>query len=302
MPSRMKKSRAVLLLLSSLTTLGLVLPLLRAGRNTQCACPRCLTEGTDEFSEVLRTAPEPFLLKSSKTTEEDFNWWKRVQREKKPFSVFTTKIEELFQIFPPSPDLVGPSPDRCRTCAVVGNSGNLKGSHYGHLIDSHDIVIRMNRGITTGYEVDVGSKTTHHVMYPESAKTLVNTTHLVFIPFKMKDLQWLQRNFVPGAKWRANKDLVMILNPAFMRYVHETLLQKRGRYPSTGFLAVAFSMQMCDQVSVFGFGADSNGNWYHYFELLRNRRLKTGPHAGTHEYNVILQLHDEDKLQFFQGF
>lgn len=30
----------------------------------------------------------------------------------------------------------------CRTCAVVGNSGNLKGSRHGKKIDSHKLIIR----------------------------------------------------------------------------------------------------------------------------------------------------------------
>lgn len=50
--------------------------------------------------------------------------------------------EMLFGIFPNEEDYSDAGPGRCRTCAVVGNSGNLKGSHYGALIDAHDLVIR----------------------------------------------------------------------------------------------------------------------------------------------------------------
>lgn len=50
---------------------------------------------------------------------------------------------------------------------------------------------RMNQAPTTGFEEDVGARTTHHVMYPESAIDLDNTTSLVLIPFKTLDLQWI---------------------------------------------------------------------------------------------------------------
>lgn len=50
---------------------------------------------------------------------------------------------------------------------------------------------RMNQAPTTGFEEDVGSKTTHHIMYPESAIDLDNTTSLVLIPYKTLDLQWM---------------------------------------------------------------------------------------------------------------
>lgn len=50
---------------------------------------------------------------------------------------------------------------------------------------------RMNQAPTSGFEEDVGTRTTHHVMYPESAKDLDNGTSLVLIPFKTLDLQWV---------------------------------------------------------------------------------------------------------------
>uniref|UniRef100_A0A8C6SFW6 Uncharacterized protein n=1 Tax=Neogobius melanostomus TaxID=47308 RepID=A0A8C6SFW6_9GOBI len=164
---------------------------------------------------------------------------------------------------------------------IVGNSVNLKRSHYGKLIDHHTSVIRMNLGKTEGFEQDVGSRTTHHVMYPESASDLDNSTHLVLFPFKIKDLEWLVG--------------VMVLNPAFMKYVHQSWLRGKGDYPSTGFMTVIL-------VSVFGFGADSDGNWSHYWEVLRNKNFKTGGHPGSVEYDMIVELAKREKLDFYRGW
>ncbi|KAM6958837.1 CMP-N-acetylneuraminate-beta-galactosamide-alpha-2,3-sialyltransferase 1-like [Aplochiton taeniatus] len=204
------------------------------------------------------------------------------------------------------------SPNRCRSCAVVGNSGNLKGSLYGALIDTHDLIIRMNNAVIKDYEKDVGKRTSLHVMYPESAIDLDNTTHLVLFPFKTDDLRWLISAFTTGsikhtyktvkAKIKANKDLVMVLNPAFIKFVYDICLEKKGRYPSTGFLALMLSMQICDEVNVFGFGADKDGNWHHYWEPLRNKKFKTGLHSGVHEYNFLMQLFEKKKLHIFRGW
>lgn len=54
---------------------------------------------------------------------------------------------------------------------------------------------RMNHGRTKGYESDIGTKTSYHVMYPESAVPLANTTLLVPFPFKTNDLLWLLEQF-----------------------------------------------------------------------------------------------------------
>lgn len=51
-----------------------------------------------------------------------------------------------------------------KRCAVVGNSGALLYSRYGKLIDSHDVVFRMNQAPTHGYETYVGHKATHRLL------------------------------------------------------------------------------------------------------------------------------------------
>ncbi|KAM9340294.1 CMP-N-acetylneuraminate-beta-galactosamide-alpha-2,3-sialyltransferase 1-like [Symphorus nematophorus] len=229
-----------------------------------------------------------------------------IQAERDNFLTYRTTVDELFQVFPPSPDLIQPSLARCRTCAVVGNSVRLRGSHHGPLIDFHDSIIRINSGPTKGYEADVGTRTTHRVMYPESAVDLDNSTHLVLVPFKMQDLNWLLEAFTTGfsgksyapikSHIKANKDLVMVVNPAFMRYVHDIWLERKGSYPSTGFMALVLALHICDEVHVFGYGADDDGNWSHYWEKLKDKNLKTGLHPGTHEGRMIVGGNEVDLL------
>ncbi|KAG9461845.1 hypothetical protein GDO78_015581 [Eleutherodactylus coqui] len=107
-------------------------------------------------------------------------------------------IEEMFKVIPGNNHLLDHNPYRCQTCAVVGNSGNLKGSDYGPDIDGHDFVLRMNHAPTARYEKDVGNKTTHHFVYPESVRDLQDNTSMVLIPFKTLDLQWIVSALTTG--------------------------------------------------------------------------------------------------------
>lgn len=49
-------------------------------------------------------------------------------------------------------------------CAVVGNSGSLKGSSCGKMIDDFEHVIRFNAAPTVGFEDDAGSRTTLRIL------------------------------------------------------------------------------------------------------------------------------------------
>uniref|UniRef100_A0A3Q2ZV03 CMP-N-acetylneuraminate-beta-galactosamide-alpha-2,3-sialyltransferase 1 n=1 Tax=Kryptolebias marmoratus TaxID=37003 RepID=A0A3Q2ZV03_KRYMA len=279
-------------------------------KQNSCSCEKCLSEDKMFQFHHMNHSVKPFLTAKSELSEEDYAWWKNIQRERGDYSTYKATVKELFEIFPAEPDYEKPRSDRCRTCAVVGNSANLLKSHYGPLIDSQDIVIRINYGKVKGYEEDVGSKTTHRVMYPESSSRLDNTTHLVLFAFKIKDLQWLKKAFLTGffGRIKFNKlkatDFfqVMVVNPALMKHAHVVWLKKKGVYPSTGFMTLILALHMCDEVHVFGFGADSDGNWSHYFEVLRNKKFKTGIHPGQQEFAVIEELANQKTIKFYRGY
>ncbi|XP_062414531.1 CMP-N-acetylneuraminate-beta-galactosamide-alpha-2,3-sialyltransferase 1-like [Pungitius pungitius] len=270
-----------------------------------CSCDQCLFENETLPIQNLSRFPQPLLSKNYNLSEEDYNWWKRLQPGGGSISAYRDKIKKIFERIPANPPVEAPRPGRCRTCALVGNSINLLRSHYGPLIDFQDYVIRINKGQTKGFEADVGNRTTHRVMYPASASQLDNTTHPVLFAFKIWDLGWITR--VLGSQQSAkkslfNKDLAMVLNPAFMRNVHDVWLKKKGYYPSTGFLALVLALNICDEVAVFGFGADSEGNWSHYWEQITYKRLRTGRHPGNVEYKMIEELAKHKVIKFYKGW
>lgn len=51
-------------------------------------------------------------------------------------------LSKLFQIVPGEDPYRSQESPFCRRCAVVGNSGNLRGSSYGQDINGHDFVMR----------------------------------------------------------------------------------------------------------------------------------------------------------------
>ncbi|CAL8380030.1 unnamed protein product [Boreogadus saida] len=277
-----------------------------------CTCNRCAMHDDDPwFTKRFNASLNPFLTQDNALSEHDFRWWKTLPFGNKPFLSYRMAELKVFEIFPEQESFMDSSPDRCRTCAVVGNSVNLLGSHYGPLIDFHDVIMRFNTARTVGYEGDVGNKTTIHIMYPESSVDLDDHTHLMLFPFKIRDLEWLVSAFTTKSvkstykqvksTVKANQGLVKVLHPGFIQYVHENWLGKKGKYPSTGFMGVVLAMHICDEVNVFGFGADKDGNWNHYWEAF-GRHFGTGQHGGGQEYKLILQLAERQKLNFYKGF
>lgn len=72
----------------------------------------------------------------------------------------------------------------------------------------------------------------------------------------------------------------------------------------TSVVCCVFSISGCEclcvftQVNVFGFGADADGNWHHYWEknMQGGAFRHTGVHDGDYEYNITLLLADKHKI------
>ncbi|XP_069006185.1 ST3 beta-galactoside alpha-2,3-sialyltransferase 8 [Embiotoca jacksoni] len=276
-----------------------------------CSCSEsCIADldSSDWFSRRYDPKQQPILRNTNDNFDPDaLTWWLSLQRSGNDQTLAKVMSEMFRVISPPTVDF-NPLPFRCRSCAVVGNSGNLRKSGHGKLINSHGSVIRMNKAVTRGFENDVGNRTTHHFLYPESAVDVDRGVSLVLLPFKLRDLEWLTSALSTGqvkmtymrVKERvdADKDKVLVVNPVFFKYVHDRWTERHGRYPSTGMLAIIFALHICDQVSVFGYGADQQGNWHHYWEENRYAGAfrKTGVHSADFETQVIHQLAKEGKI------
>ncbi|KFP06196.1 CMP-N-acetylneuraminate-beta-galactosamide-alpha-2,3-sialyltransferase 2 isoform X2 [Calypte anna] len=281
-----------------------------------CACHRCLSQdaaAADWFDGRYDGAVSPVWTKENMDLPPDVQrWWMMLQPQFKSHNTHEV-LSKLFQIVPGEDPYRSRDPRRCRRCAVVGNSGNLRGSGYGPEIDGHDFIMRMNQAPTVGFEGDVGSRTTHHFMYPESAKNLPANVSFVLVPFKTLDLLWIASalstgqirfTYAPVKPFlRVDKEKVQIYNPAFFKYIHDRWTEHHGRYPSTGMLVLFFALHVCDEVNVFGFGADSRGNWHHYWENNRyaGEFRKTGVHDADFEAHIIDMLAKTSKIEVYRG-
>ncbi|XP_065827929.1 CMP-N-acetylneuraminate-beta-galactosamide-alpha-2,3-sialyltransferase 1-like [Oscarella lobularis] len=235
------------------------------------------------------------LTDKTKTLDPNIgNWWRHLQPFKNDRD-FTELANDLFTVIP-SADPFSPSTS-CQRCAVVGTAGNLRGAGHGKEIDSFDVVIRMNTAPTKGYENDVGTKTTHHLVYPESAHNYDGEGKLVLFPFKVLDVEWLKSVFSThhiSKTWmrvptRVNTDASngMVIHPEFIHYVSKTWFEGKGRWTSAGGLALVWALHICNEVDVFGFGRNKYGNWDHYYD--KHERTGVDPFRKTHVHDADIE-------------
>ncbi|KAL6116394.1 st3gal4 [Pungitius sinensis] len=168
----------------------------------------------------------------------------------------------------------------CRTCVVIGNGFAIKNSSLGTIINSYDVVIRLNDAPVRGYEGDVGNKTTMRFFYPESASFDPGQhnepgTLMVLVPFKQQDLRWLKE----------------ILYNEKRQPVH----------PTTGILAVFVALNYCDVVHVAGFGypkTNSQRHPIHYYGYDTMKSMKNSYHDLNHEADALKRLENSGAILY----
>ncbi|XP_078088164.1 type 2 lactosamine alpha-2,3-sialyltransferase-like isoform X2 [Mustelus asterias] len=211
----------------------------------------------------------------------------------------------------------------CVNCIVVGNGAVLRNKTLGKKIDSYDVVIRLNSGPVIGYEDDVGNKTTFRVSYPESVFSNLSQydpdTTLVFVPFKAIDLRWLKEVLLkqkvsmrgfwkkPPVQLIYKNSQIRILKPSIVQKAAFDLLKlptfvtwpKPPQYPTTGIIAVAMALSVCDKVHIAGFKYDvynPNGTLHYYGSDTMSAMKKMLSHNITAEQMLLKKLKSSNTI------
>jgi len=253
--------------------------------------PESFKKGVDVFWEPVDGWVSPEVL----------DWWAAHLEEGDIDGVTREAAEGMFsRITDDSP--VFSRPDRRQICAVVGASGNLLGSGYGDLIDAHDLVFRVNRAPTDSYQSDVGERTTHHVMWPRDLEEWQydRDAYLLMTPITASTKDVFDRIL-----YLVDEDLlwdplrVRIIHPEFVMYLHEDWTEGWMTYPSTGFITLMVALNVCDEVDVFGFGADASGRWDRYYENVPEDVSQF--HPAKIEARLLQEMEENGIIRIFKG-
>lgn len=171
---------------------------------------------------------------------------------------------------------------RDKSVAIIGNSNSIFNGNYGDTIDSHDIIIRINRGHEIESPKSQGSKTdilSISIPIPEKLVT----------PIMPELVIWATNKIGNMPKYN---NIVMVRNSDS---AWKKLFDQIGSRPSTGLITInLFANYMnCKNISLFGFDFFKTKTFYH-----TDRRIKM-PHDGKSEEAFVRKLVGRKNLMLY---
>lgn len=186
---------------------------------------------------------------------------------------------------------VGSEQERYSSCAVVGNSGILLKSNHGALIDSHEVVIRLNNARIESFESKVGSKTSISFVNSNILHLCArrngcfchpygqNVPIIMYICQPVHFFDYTMCNMSHKAPLLVTDLRFDVLSARIVKYYSlKRFSEETGKsfdewgaahdaamfHYSSGMQAIMLALGICDRVSVFGFGkSDSAKHHYH---------------------------------------
>ncbi|NXT91038.1 SIA7D sialyltransferase, partial [Anhinga rufa] len=165
----------------------------------------------------------------------------------------------------------------CRRCAIVSSSGQMLGSRLGQNIDRHECVLRMNHAPTTGYEEDVGARSTVRVVSHTSVPLLLRnqpyffqesqeTLYIIWGPAKKMNREKVGSTYRVLLKvmemyphlqiYTLTEEKMAYCDDVFQNETGKNRM-KSGSFLSTGWFTMILAMELCEQIYVFGMVSDS---------------------------------------------
>ena len=190
---------------------------------------------------------------------------------------------------------------------MVGSSGQLLARQYGAWIDTHDAVFRSNVAPTIGFENAVGNKTNVRVCNGRNWDCAFDFEAVDFIVPKAQSEKVQKTALLHSHRKPMAVPTAQFLKAIMRVYHNHTLACKehdvihcrpRGDILSTGILAAAVAMSICQHVHMIGYDAPSatreriyHGNSsspYHYYDSRMPKQGFSGtPHDFAADYESI---------------
>ena len=160
-----------------------------------------------------------------------------------------------------------------KSVVIVGNAKSLLETHYGELIETHDIIIRLNKGFVTQPSAQ-GKRTDMIGLTPElsEAETLAHfePSHFLMLIPKMRHYRFFGKDAVRNTLfynfryWLADRNLI-------------------GRRPSSGFMAISWMVRLGQAKSITLYGFDFGATPTYY-----NPEGYKTPHNYDREREIVL--------------
>lgn len=188
---------------------------------------------------------------------------------------------------------------RLHRCAVVGSSSSLLQHTFGYEIDRADWVIRINDAPTpvslhayVGRRTDVVVKTHETLTHLEGFHALPAQAGVLRVYYC--HVPWVSRCWMEAAH-----DGYERLSPRLITWARQSI--RTLRWPTSGAMAIALSLHLCNSTRLYGFGPDTESlqkesgttrdcaKYYgpcHSWAYYSGSDVKRAPHKFWHDWQA----------------
>jgi len=196
-------------------------------------------------------------------------------------------------------------PKKSSSCIIVGNGEGAIDKSRAAVIDSYDVVVRMNRFRVAGYEEVLGKKCTHWVLNcalttDERNYAVNNIERVKKETIGLREVLVLTAN--TKGRGRRLKEIARVLAEnydikvrykIFSRWIMRRLLRLQ-RKPSTGFVAILYFLKRYREITLVGFDFGSSDHYWGNF----GQKDIPGKHDWDTEKKFIMKYRERGRIKF----
>ena len=201
---------------------------------------------------------------------------------------------------------------------LMGNGSSVMDNEFGERIDNDfDIVYRINRFRTRGFEKNVGSKVNGWILCDNGVQWLENETdevegssrwneipHINFVSPKFKHndglrapecqraLNFCQRSeeYFSVNNLNAYAPIIQYISPNLEDQIN-SVVDFSPAWPTTGLIAIQYLVNSSEQIYIHGFDGHSKKYKYiHYYDTEETRTSKHAWREGRTDHNLQKEI------------